>query len=123
MEYPFEAYFVHISKDGKIAVIGVMFKEGKENKILSKIWSKFPLKKGEIRAEDINNLLPKNREYYKFMGSLTTPTCTEEVIWIVFKISVEMSKKQVKAFFDLYSHPNDRLIHPTNNREIIYYKN
>jgi len=128
MEYPFEAHFVHISKDGKIVVIGVMFKEGKENKVLSKICSKFPLKKGEkahinLSANDINNLLPKNREYYKFMGSLTTPPCTEGVTWIVFKTPVEMSTKQVKAFFDLYGHPNDRPIQPTNNREITYYKN
>jgi len=92
IEYPFKAHFVHISKDGIITVIGVMFKEGKENKVLSKIWLKFPLKKGEkvhinLSANDINNLLPKNREYYKFMGSLTTPPCTEGVTWIVFKTS------------------------------------
>jgi len=128
MEYPFEVHFVHISKDGKIAIISVMFQEGKENKVLSKIWLKFPLKKGEkahinLSANDINNLLPKNREYYKFMGSLTIPSCTEGVTWIVFKTPVEMFKEQVKGFFDLYGHPNDRPIQPTNNRKITYYKN
>ena len=128
IEYLFKVHFVHISKDGIITVIGVMFQEGKENKVLSKIWLKFPLKKGEkahinLSANDINNLLPKNREYYKFMGSLTIPSCTEGVTWIVFKTPVEMFKEQVKGFFDLYGHPNDRPIQPTNNRKITYYKN
>ncbi|RUM55450.1 MAG: hypothetical protein DSY40_03970 [Nautilia sp.] len=126
-EYPLEAHFVHASKDGKLAVISVMFKENEENKILSKIWSKFPLKKGEkveleLSANDIKNLMPSNKSYYKFMGSLTTPPCSEGVTWIVFKNPVNVSKEQVKAFFNLLGHANNRPIQPTNDREIILYK-
>ncbi len=33
-KFPLEAHFVHVSDDGKIAVIGVMFVEDKENPIL-----------------------------------------------------------------------------------------
>jgi hypothetical protein len=38
-------------------------------------------------AIDINQLLPEKRDYYTYMGSLTTPPCSEEVLWMVMKES------------------------------------
>jgi len=121
--YPLEAHFVHASKDGKLAVVAVMFKEGEENKVLNKIWSKFPLtlnKKTnlELSADDINNLMPKNKDYYKFEGSLTTPPCTQGVSWNVYKNPTTISKEQVSKFFKVFNHTNNRPIQATNNRAI-----
>ena len=121
--FPLEAHFVHVSESGKIAVIGVMFKKGAQNPILSKIWSKFPLAEGShkpvhLSAEDIQSIMPKDREYYKFMGSLTTPPCTENVHWIVYKEPVTISKEQVRRFFNIFGHPNNRPIQKSNDRMI-----
>jgi len=121
--YPLEAHFVHASKDGKLAVVAVMFEYGEENKVLNKIWSKFPLKLNhkeelELSASDIYSILPSNKDYYKFMGSLTTPPCSEGVKWNVFKTSVTISKEQVKKFFDIFEHTNNRPLQDINSRVI-----
>ncbi len=121
--FPMEAHFVHISKDGKIAVIGVMFKIGKENKALKKfqnaICSKINKKK-EIKAYlNPSELLPKSRDYYRFNGSLTTPPCTEGVRWFVFKEPVEMSKEQLKIFSNIMGK-NNRPTQPINARKVLY---
>jgi carbonic anhydrase len=121
--YPLEAHFVHASKDGKLAVVAVMFEEGESNPIIDKIWSQFPLelnkeKSFQLSASDVYAILPQNKDYYKFMGSLTTPPCTEGVKWNVFKTSVTISKDQVKKFFDIFGHTNNRPVQKTNNRVI-----
>lgn len=122
--FPLEAHFVHATKEGKLAVIAVMFEEAKEsNAVISKIWSKFPLKEGEkteltLSTEEIQALIPSNKDYYKFTGSLTTPPCSEEVKWHVMKKPLTISKEQVKQFFDIYGHANNRPIQETHKRKI-----
>ncbi len=124
-QYPLEAHFVHATNDGKLAVVAVMFDDSKDiaNPILSKIWSKFPLNRGhntkcKLSSDNIKALMPENKDYYKFMGSLTTPPCTEGVKWNVLKTIMPISKKQVKEFFDIYGHSNNRDIQATNSRTI-----
>ena len=121
--FPLEAHFVHLDKDGNIAVVALMFEEGKENKELSKIWNKMPTKEGdtnELKLKDIaSNLLPKNMEHYHFNGSLTTPPCTEGVKWIVLKTPVNISKEQVEQFLHTMHHANNRPVQPINARVII----
>ena len=122
-KYDLEAHFVHVADDGQIAVVAVMFEEGEENPILKKIWSKFPLEENKkvdlkLSANDIQAIFPKNRDYYKFMGSLTTPPCSENVKWNVFKTVQTVSKEQIKLFFDTFGHPNNRPIQPRNGRVI-----
>ncbi len=122
--FPLEAHFVHASKDGKLAVVALMFEDGKENPILKKIWSKMPLKAGESNAcglphKGIDTLLPKNREYYRFNGSLTTPPCSEGVRWFVMKDYSTISKAQVKEFLGAVHHANNRPIQPMNARKVM----
>uniref|UniRef100_UPI002B4232B5 SPS_Carbon Anhydrase n=1 Tax=synthetic construct TaxID=32630 RepID=UPI002B4232B5 len=121
--YPFEAHFVHADKHGNLAVIGVFFKEGRENPILEKIWKVMPENAGEevklahkINAED---LLPKDRDYYRYSGSLTTPPCTEGVLWIVLKQPITASKQQIELFKSIMKHNNNRPTQPINSRYIL----
>ena len=122
--YPLEAHFVHATDDGKLAVIAVMFEEGAENPILAKAWKKVPsLKIGEavkygLTADEVYALMPKNKDYYKFLGSLTTPPCSENVKWHVFKTPLTVSKEQINAFFNKFSFPNNRPVQLTNKRVI-----
>jgi carbonic anhydrase len=121
--FPLEAHFVHLDKDGNIAVLALMFEEGEENKALSKVWAKMPKgvnKKSALKLSDISEaLLPKNRDYYRFNGSLTTPPCSEGVRWLVLKTPVSVSKAQVETFLHTMHHPNNRPIQATNARIIV----
>ncbi len=121
--FPLEAHYVHLDKDGNIAVLALMFEEGKENEVLSKIWSKMPKEAGGKNTLALSNaaasLLPENKEYYRFNGSLTTPPCTEGVRWLVLKTPVTISKAQVEAFLHIMHHPNNRPVQSTNARVIV----
>jgi carbonic anhydrase len=120
--FPLEAHFVHASKDGKLAVVALMFEEGDENKMLAQLWAKMPQKAGEktkLEIADVTTLLPKERDYYRFNGSLTTPPCTEGVRWIVMKKATTLSKAQIEQFAKVMVHPNNRPIQGTNARIIV----
>jgi carbonic anhydrase len=121
--FPLEAHFVHLDKNGNIAVLALMFEEGEENINLAKIWEKMPTKANETNNLSLDNiattLLPKNRDYYRFNGSLTTPPCSEGVRWVVLKTPVTISKAQVEKFLNVMKHPNNRPIQNTNARVII----
>jgi carbonic anhydrase len=47
---------------------------------------------------DVTGLLPPDRRYYTFSGSLTTPPCTEDVTWFVLKTPERISQRQADAF-------------------------
>ena len=120
--FPLEAHFVHASKEGKLAVVAVMFEEGKANDALTELWAQMPEKAGEhhtINAKHLDALLPKNRDYYRFNGSLTTPPCTEGVRWIVMKKPVTLSKTQIEKFAKIMHMHNNRPIQATNARMIL----
>jgi len=122
--FPLEAHFVHATDDGKLAVIAVMFQEGEANPVLAQAWKKLPTlevgkeQKCGLTAEQIKSLMPKDKSYYKFTGSLTTPPCSENVKWQVFKTPVTASKEQINAFFTLFGFPNNRPVQASNGRSI-----
>jgi carbonic anhydrase len=122
--FPLEAHFVHASADGKLAVIGVLFELGKPNKALQTIWDAMPKDAGQtnelkLSSQTIDTLLPKNKDYYYFNGSLTTPPCSEGVKWMVMKNYLTISKEQVQMFLDVMKHPNNRPTMPLNARKVL----
>ena len=52
-----------------------------------------------INARD---LLPQDQTYYRYMGSLTTPPCSEGVHWHVMAEPVEASADQIRRFLELF---------------------
>ncbi len=121
--YPMEAHFVHADDNGNLSVVAVMYNAGKHNAELEKAWSHMPSKAGKnnkLAAQiDANNLLPENRDYYRFNGSLTTPPCSEGVNWFVMKNISMASQKQIDQFTGVVHHANNRPVQPVNAREII----
>jgi carbonic anhydrase len=108
------AHLVHKNAAGKLAVVAVLFGRGSENAFLKTFWGQLPTDAGEVRTPagssiDASNVLPAVRTYYTFMGSLTTPPCSEGVRWFVLKSPVQVSREQVAAF---------RKIYPLNNRPV-----
>lgn len=124
--YPIELHLVHKSTDGKLAVLGVMIREGKENKAVSSFWNMLPTSSNtvDIRTSKnilISDLIPDNQSSFQYIGSLTTPPCTEGVNWFVFKEPIEMSREQIDKFSKIFP-ANNRPIQPIQNHEIIFVK-
>lgn len=123
VSYPLEVHLVHADKDGNLAVVAVMFKEGAENKALAALWPQLPKEAGVKAALaaplSAAALLPTKRAYYRFSGSLTTPPCSEGVRWLVMKNPVTVSKAQVAEFAELIHHPNNRPVQALNGRPVL----
>jgi carbonic anhydrase len=121
--FPLEGHLVHADKDGNLAVLAVMFQEGAANTLLAKLWEKMPNKAGEKSALatglSVARLLPNERDYYRFNGSLTTPPCSEGVRWFVMKKPATASKAQVEQFSKAIGVANNRPIQATNARSVL----
>ncbi|HEY9132094.1 MAG TPA: carbonic anhydrase family protein [Dyella sp.] len=104
--FPMVAHLVHRNASGQLAVISVLIKQGKPNAKLAPIFSLMPSQEGKAQvlpaAFDPSNLLPAERGYYSFTGSLTTPPCSEGVRWQVMEQPIEVSTEQWQAFRNLY---------------------
>jgi carbonic anhydrase len=120
--FPMVAHLVHKNIEGQLAVVAVLLQEGESNAMIDKVWTYMPLDSGDrVRMPpgllDVNELLPKDQRYYQFMGSLTTPPCTEGVLWMVLKQPVSISKAQYKLFTQLYPN-NARPVQAVNGRPV-----
>lgn len=121
-QFPLEAHFVHATPDGQLAVIGVMFDTGpRANDQLSTLLSTIPTK-GETQsvstALNPADFLPREREYYRFNGSLTTPPCSEGVRWFVMKDHLTGSEQQIQALHQVMGD-NARPLQPVNARLVL----
>lgn len=120
--FEMEIHLVHQDKNNKLAVLGIMIKEGSKNKSLAEIWSKLPKKETKeeiklIQPINLTSLLPKSRKSFQYNGSLTTPPCSEKVEWVVLEQPIEMSKAQINAFGKIFPD-NHRPVQPLNERDI-----
>ena len=124
--FPLEGHYVHADADGHLAVVAVMFEEGASESPLSGLWQHLPSHSGEQEALDSAEMgnpvaiLPEDKAYYRFNGSLTTPPCSEGVAWMVLKTPVTISAEQVAAFRQVMGdHDNNRPVQPLNARLVI----
>ena len=99
---------LHKSADGKVAIVEVRFRMelGDPNAVLAALWPHLPAVAGatEKVAEPINagGFLPRDPGYWTFMGSLTTPPCTEGVRWFVMEQELSLSREQVRQFSGMF---------------------
>ncbi len=105
-QFDLVAHLVHRSEDGRLAVLAVLMDAGKAHPLVQQVWNNLPLEKHEEQAApqplDPNALLPEDRRYYTYMGSLTTPPCSEGVLWLVMKQPAALSPEQLAIFSRLY---------------------
>lgn len=121
--YPMEVHLMYRASDGSVAGVTVFVSPGRNNAAVLKIWKHMPRTEGQKEVTNVElspgYLLPATHiaSYYKYVGSVTAPPCTEGVTWLVLKQPVEMSTGQINAFATLF--PMDaRPIQPLNNRVV-----
>ena len=120
--HPMVAHLVHKNAEGKLAVVAVLLDKGGASELIDTVWRNIPAEKEKesVVADvtiDASKLLPDNRGYYTFQGSLTTPPCSEDVTWFVLKSPLKIADAEIAGFAKLYPL-NARPVQPLNGREI-----
>lgn len=120
--YPLEVHFVHENAEGNRAVVGVVFlPQAEENAAYAEVFNRLPslAESGLYQYLDVSinaaDMLPENRQYIGYDGSLTTPPCTQNVRWLVMPTPVMLSTAQIEAFSALYDN-NARSLQLENGR-------
>lgn len=118
--YPMEIQLVHRNGEGEHAVISVIVREGKANNHLNTILNNLPTERDKVQVfENVEfnpaRFLPANKLFYRYVGSLTTPPCTEGTVWIVFKQPIEASVAQLVKMNELMGN-NARPLQPLHGR-------
>ena len=105
-KFAMEAHFVHSAEDGGLAVVGVFIIPGEANAVFHKVVSTMPEEEGPAVAADPaidpNGLLPAQRTFYHYEGSLTTPPCSQTVDWLVLTHRIEVAENDIAHFAKLY---------------------
>ncbi|THF96996.1 alpha carbonic anhydrase 7-like isoform X2 [Camellia sinensis] len=132
--YAMELHLVHVSPqengEDKIAVIGVLYRIGRPDSFLSQLTRNISdmIDKKEERHSgviDPREIKMGGKRYYRYMGSLTVPPCTEGVVWTINKKVMTVSREQVKLLREAvhdYAEENARPLQPLHDREIYLYK-
>jgi carbonic anhydrase len=120
--YAMVAHLVHKNDDGQLAVVAVLMERGEPNSLINTVWTYMPLDTNDqVRmptgAVDMNELLPADQRYYQYFGSLTTPPCTEGVLWMVIKQPLRISPEQFKLFSQQFPF-NARPVQAVNGRVV-----
>jgi carbonic anhydrase len=121
-QFELSVHLVHKNSEGRLAVLAVLLGKGAAQPVVQTVWNNLPLEKNQemrARAEiDPADLLPTDRRYYTYMGSLTTPPCTEGVQWVVMRQPVSATSEQINIFTRLYPM-NARPVQSAAGRRIL----
>ncbi|KAK9289830.1 hypothetical protein L1049_007990 [Liquidambar formosana] len=98
--YHLELHIVHLSSHGEIAVVGITYKYGRPDPFLARLLHH--IKSVGKEEKDLGIVNPGDikfgsRKYYRYIGSLTVPPCTEGVIWTILRKVRTVSREQVRV--------------------------
>ena len=121
-QFEMSLHLVHKDEQGRLAVVALLFDQGPPNAVVQNVWNNLPLERGEAmparEALELAALLPNDRRYYTYMGSLTTPPCSEGVQWIVMRAPQSLTAEQIAIFSRIYPM-NARPVQAASGRRIL----
>ena len=130
--YAAELHLVHANTLGDLAVVGVLLDAQPDgNPALDQVITNAPngVTTSTFEGVSVNarSLLPHDRSYFAYTGSLTTPPCTESVRWFVMTHPVPLSNFSadylhlLNSMFPGYEgyRNNNRPVAPLNGRKIL----
>ncbi|MBL8342502.1 MAG: carbonic anhydrase family protein [Rubrivivax sp.] len=121
-QFEMSLHLVHRDAAGKLAVVAVLLGKGPAHPAVQMVWNNLPLEKHEEASTrstiDPGHLLPADPRYFTYMGSLTTPPCSEGVLWVVMRTPVTLAEEQLELFTRIYPM-NARPLQPVAGRRIM----
>ncbi|KAG4988996.1 hypothetical protein JHK82_031327 [Glycine max] len=129
-QFDLELHMVHEASSGEIAVIGMLYKAGRPDPLLSLLGNHIKAISDCTGAEiELGVLDPwlvsicrSRTQYYRYSGSLTTPPCTENVAWTVLTEVRYVSREQIRLLrVAVHDDSNARPLQPINNRLVKLY--
>ncbi|XP_048138316.1 alpha carbonic anhydrase 4-like isoform X2 [Rhodamnia argentea] len=118
--YDLELHIIHLSSRGEIAVIGIVYKYGRPDPFLTKLLEHIKVvRKEDIDLGVINPGIIKfgSRKYFRYIGSLTVPPCTEGVVWTIVRKVRTVSREQVEALREAVHDGYESNARPTQQLE------
>lgn len=127
-KFPLEMHLLHKSSDGTVAVLGFLFRlDLFDNPTLDSLIDVVSydsiISRTKVLKFSLGSILPKPKVlskmgYYRYLGSLTTPPCTETIIWTIFKAHIPISSSQLKVFRNNSVLANFRDDQPLYGRQV-----
>ena len=120
LPYEMEVQLEHSAVTGKTIMLSVLITPGKNSEIIDNITQHLPSMDEEIQEiERLNwqNLLPAQKTYWSYTGSMTTPPCTGNVLWVLMTNTVTTSKASIDKFV-LKQKSNVRPVFSLGKREL-----
>jgi carbonic anhydrase len=121
-QFEMSLHLVHKDEQDRLAVVTVLMEKGPPQPVVQQVWNNLPLERGDERPAavplELPDLLPTDRRYFTYMGSLTTPPCSEGVRWVVMRQPVTMAPEQIELFARIYPM-NARPVQQAAGRRIL----
>ena len=122
--YPLSLQFIHRDTDGSRAIVVTLVDEGRTNRALAEFIANMPLEPDQRNRNaailvNARDLMPSDKNYFRYMGSLTTPPCREGVSWYIFKQPIQASKAQIDLIKGVVGANNARPLQNRGNRLVL----
>ncbi|CAF0769021.1 unnamed protein product [Rotaria sordida] len=139
VKYAGEIHFVYQNRQtSQLAVLGIFMQSHlhkkkfvfDKNDVTRNEWQKYFDKAQTLTSENdsiscglnVTSLMGENlKDFWRYEGSLTTPPCTEGIIWTVFKQPIDFMEEQIKNLRDNVYFEDYRGPQPLYNRTV--YRN
>ena len=120
--FPMATDLVYRSAEGQVAVLSVPMQLGAANPFLARVWTHMPLGANDrVRMPEpvlqLQDLLPKDLRYFQYLGSLTSPPCTEGVLRLVLQKPATVSREQWQLLTRM-APPNARPTQALHGRRV-----
>lgn len=140
VQFPLEANIEYKSVDGRAIVVAILMRFEQETAFLEQTTARPLFDNGQqpviqtlldvvknrnsSALVDVSSLLDQSKGFCAYMGSMTSPPCTEGVTYLMSMHTPVVSKRQVHAIWVSTGFSfggNSRPVQPVNNREVTCY--
>ena len=129
VKYPMELNLYHKSLDGSTIIISLLVDDNDRFSSSQDFFNQFAPSVKNIENKifsistdknwSINQVLPTDKEFYLYKGSLPHPPCDEDIVWIILKTPINIERKNLKLLKKIIrNNYNSRSLQKLNNRQV-----